>query len=163
VLSYAVAGRFGEDAFVCASGQGFMITQPLETLTIAGFFSSTTSHRRCRRRTGGERDVAHGQEVSEDQPPAPGPASLRGPCCTPSLPESTAGGNSPGGRPGELKLSLRGQLEAWDDGVAVTVGKPREFKPSEYVAAKKAKSYLKFTVTVVNKSEKPLDLGLTYS
>jgi hypothetical protein len=26
----------------------------------------------------GERDLAHGQEVSEDQPPAPGPASLRG-------------------------------------------------------------------------------------
>ena len=45
----------------------------------------------------------------------------------------------------------------------MTVGKPREFKPSEYVAAKKAKGYLKFTVTVVNKSEKLLDLGLTYS
>jgi hypothetical protein len=62
-----------------------------------------------------------------------------------------------------LKLGLRGHLEAWDDGVAVTVGKRREFKPSECVAAKKAKGHLKFTVTVVNKSEKPLDLGLTYS
>jgi hypothetical protein len=28
-------------------------------------------------------------------------------------------------------------------------------------AAKKAKGYLRFTVTVVNKSDKPLDLGLT--
>jgi hypothetical protein len=33
-------------------------------------------------------------------------------------------------------------LEAWDDGVAVTVGKPREFKPSEYVAAKKGEELL---------------------
>jgi hypothetical protein len=43
VLSYAVAGRFGEDAFECASGPGFMIAQLLETFTITGFFSSTTS------------------------------------------------------------------------------------------------------------------------
>jgi hypothetical protein len=43
VLSYAVAGRFGEDAFECASGPVFMITQLLETFAITGFFSSTTS------------------------------------------------------------------------------------------------------------------------
>jgi hypothetical protein len=44
----------------------------------------------------------------------------------------------------------------------VTVGKPKKFKPSETAAAEKANAYLRFTVTVVNKSDKPLDLGLTY-
>jgi hypothetical protein len=55
-----------------------------------------------------------------------------------------------------------GKSYTWDDGVTVTVGKPKKFKPSEYAAAEKAKGYLKFTVTVVNNSDKPLDLGLTY-
>ena len=41
----------------------------------------------------------------------------------------------------------------------MTVGKPKKFKPSEYAYAEKAKGYLKFTVTVVNKSDKPLDLS----
>jgi hypothetical protein len=55
-----------------------------------------------------------------------------------------------------------GKSYTWEDGITLTVGKPKKFKPSEYAAAKKAKGYLKFTVTVVNKSDKPLDLGLTY-
>jgi hypothetical protein len=55
-----------------------------------------------------------------------------------------------------------GKSYTWDDGVTLTVGKPKKFKPSEYAAAEKAKGYLKFTVTIVNKSDKPLDLGLTY-
>jgi hypothetical protein len=33
---------------------------------------------------------------------------------------------------------------------------------TQYAAAEKAKGYLRFTVTVVNNSDKPLDLGLTY-
>jgi hypothetical protein len=49
-----------------------------------------------------------------------------------------------------------------DDGVSLTVGKPKKFKPSAYAAVDRAKRYLKFTVTVVNKSDKPIDLGLTY-
>jgi hypothetical protein len=55
-----------------------------------------------------------------------------------------------------------GKSYTWDDGVRVTVGKPIEFQPSAYPVDEKSKRYLKFTVTVVNKSDKPLDLGLTY-
>jgi hypothetical protein len=65
------------------------------------------------------------------------------------------------GEPGPETLEF-GKSYTWDDGVTLTVGKPKKFKPSEYAAAEKAKGYLKFTVTVVNKSDKPLDLGLTY-
>jgi hypothetical protein len=66
-----------------------------------------------------------------------------------------------GGKPEQETLAF-GKSYTWDDGVSVTVGKPKKFEPSEYAAAEKAKGYLKFTVTVVNKSDKPLDLGLTY-
>jgi hypothetical protein len=55
-----------------------------------------------------------------------------------------------------------GKSYTWDDGVSVTVGKPKKFKPSETAAAEKANAYLRFTATVVNKSDKPLELGLTY-
>jgi hypothetical protein len=65
------------------------------------------------------------------------------------------------GKPEQETLAF-GKSYTWEDGVTVTVGKPTKFKPSEYAYAEKAKGYLKFTVTVVNKSDKPLDLGLTY-
>ena len=65
------------------------------------------------------------------------------------------------GEPEQETLTF-GKSYTWDDGVSVTVGKPKKFKPSEYAYAEKAKGYLKFTVTAVNKSDKPLDLGLTY-
>jgi hypothetical protein len=55
-----------------------------------------------------------------------------------------------------------GKSYTWDDGVSVTVGKPIGFKPSAYAVVHKSKRYLKFTVTVVNESKKPIDLGLTY-
>ena len=55
-----------------------------------------------------------------------------------------------------------GESYTWDDGITVTVGKPDKFKPSRYAAADKAEAYLKFKVTVVNKSKESLDLGLTY-
>ena len=40
--------------------------------------------------------------------------------------------------------------------------KPKKFTPSEFAVVKKSNSYVRFTVTVVNKSNKPIDLGLTY-
>ena len=40
--------------------------------------------------------------------------------------------------------------------------KPKKFKPSAYTVVDKTKRYLKFTVAVANKSNKPIDLGLTY-
>jgi hypothetical protein len=38
----------------------------------------------------------------------------------------------------------------------------KNFKPSEYAEVKGAKAYLRYTITVVNKSTERLDLGLTY-
>lgn len=55
-----------------------------------------------------------------------------------------------------------GASYTWDDGVSLTVSKPAKFKPGEYSRVKGAKGYLKYTVTVVNKSTKPLDLAITY-
>lgn len=74
-------------------------------------------------------------------------------------PPSTA--PTDGGQPEQETLEF-GKSHTWDDGITLTVAKPKKFKPGEYAAAEKAKGYLKFTVTVVNKSDKPLDLGLTY-
>jgi hypothetical protein len=65
------------------------------------------------------------------------------------------------GEPAQQTLAF-GKSYTWDDGVTLSVGKPQKFKPSEYAAVKKAKGHLRFTVTVVNKSEKPVDLGLTF-
>jgi hypothetical protein len=55
-----------------------------------------------------------------------------------------------------------GKSYAWDDGVIVTVGKPKEFEPSKWAVVEKSKRYVKFTVTVVNKSDRPVDIGRTY-
>jgi hypothetical protein len=55
-----------------------------------------------------------------------------------------------------------GKSYTWDDGVSVTVGKPKKFKPSRFAVVEKEKRYVRFSVTVVNKSDKPLDLSLTY-
>ena len=55
-----------------------------------------------------------------------------------------------------------GKAYTWDDGVTLTVGKPKNFTPSAYTVVDKTKRYLKFPVTVVNKSAKSVDLGVTY-
>ena len=62
----------------------------------------------------------------------------------------------------QQKTLAFGESYRWDDGVTVTIGKPKNFKPSAYTVVDKTKCYLRFTVTVVNKSNKPIDLGLTY-
>ena len=41
-------------------------------------------------------------------------------------------------------------------------GKAKEFEPSKWAVVEKSKRYVKFTVTVVNKSDKPIDIGRTY-
>ena len=76
---------------------------------------------------------------------------------------STAAGRPPidGGTPRRETLAF-GKSYAWDDGVVVTVGKPKEFEPSKWAVVEKSKRYVKFTVTVVNKSDKPIDIGRTY-
>ena len=55
-----------------------------------------------------------------------------------------------------------GESYTWKDGVTLTVGKPRSFRPSAFAVVEKSKRYVRFTVTVVNKSGRQIDLGLTY-
>jgi hypothetical protein len=62
----------------------------------------------------------------------------------------------------EQKTLAFGKSYTWDDGVTVNVGKPEKFMPSEFAVVEKTKDYLRSTVTVVIKSNKPVDLGLTY-
>jgi hypothetical protein len=78
---------------------------------------------------------------------------------TPTGPTQTV--PTPSVRPEQETLAF-GKAYTWEDGVTVTVGKPKSFRPSEFAAVEKGKRYVKFTVTVVNKSNKPVDLGLTY-
>jgi hypothetical protein len=76
---------------------------------------------------------------------------------------STAAGRRPSTAEGRPKETLAfGKSYAWDDGVVVTVGKPKEFEPSKWAVVEKSKRYVKFTVTIVNKSDKPIDIGRTY-
>jgi hypothetical protein len=60
----------------------------------------------------------------------------------------------------ELKF---GQSATFDDGLVITVSKPKVFKPSEYAAFDKAKAYVKFTITVVNKTGKSFDPNGVYA
>jgi hypothetical protein len=54
----------------------------------------------------------------------------------------------------ELKF---GESATFDDGLVINVSKPKVFKPSEYAAFDKAKAYVKFTITVVNRTGKTFD------
>jgi hypothetical protein len=85
----------------------------------------------------------------------------------PSSQPTESGNRPPSSQPTESERPQQktlpfGKSHTWDDGVTVTVGRPKKFKPSAYTVVDKTKRYLKFTVTVRNKSNKPLDLGLTY-
>jgi hypothetical protein len=96
---------------------------------------------------------------ADDNPPAvvtPPPSSQPTVQTPPPSSQPTAGGVP---EPETLEF---GKSYTWDDGVRVTVGKPTKFEPSAYAVVEKSKRYLKFTVTVVNKSDKPIDLSLTY-
>jgi hypothetical protein len=63
--------------------------------------------------------------------------------------------------PQQEKLAF-GKTYTWHDGVRMTVGKPQKFQPSKWAVVDSSKVYVKFTMSVVNKSKKPIDLGLTY-
>ena len=99
--------------------------------------------------------------------PSAGESSLRStpvtatpPSATP--PTATPSSATPSGRQSEQKTLAFGKNYAWHDGVRMTVGKPQKFQPSKWAVVEKSKVYVKFTVSVVNKSKKPVDLGLTY-
>lgn len=68
-------------------------------------------------------------------------------------PEATA-------EPAGATTAKFGETFDYEDGVSVTISKPKEFKPSEYIEVDKGATPLSFTVTVVNGSDAPLDLVL---
>ena len=103
---------------------------------------------------------------SEDVPP---PSQNRPPSvestgsATPSQPTaSVEPSESASSEKPKQKTLAFGKSHTWGDGVRLTVGKPKKLEPSPFAVVQKSKLYLKFTVTVVNKSDKPIDLGMTY-
>lgn len=56
-----------------------------------------------------------------------------------------------------------GKTVTYDNGVSLTVTKDGTFTPSEYAVVEGAEAYVKFTVTVVNGSDKPFDPVLIYA
>ena len=64
--------------------------------------------------------------------------------------------------PQDTELTF-GESATFDDGLVMTVSKPKVFKPSEYAATDKAKAYVKFTVTIVNKTGKTFDPSMVYA
>lgn len=99
----------------------------------------------------------------DDSPPAGAnrPATTAASPAPPTPTVPTPSVPTPSVRP-EQETRAFGKAYTWDDGVTVTVGKPKSFRPSAFAAVEKGKRYVKFTVTVVNKSNKSVDLGLTY-
>lgn len=62
--------------------------------------------------------------------------------------------------PGVLSF---GQTFKYDDGLAVTVSKPKNFKPSEYAfTSEDWAGYKKFKITVVNNTGETVDVSLFY-
>jgi hypothetical protein len=92
----------------------------------------------------------------QNRPPSSVPTADPPTASPPTASVPTASGNA------EQETLAFGKSHSWDDGVTLTVGKPKKFQPSEYTALNETQRYVKFTITVVNKSDKPLDLGLTY-
>jgi hypothetical protein len=86
----------------------------------------------------------------------------RTPSSEPTLATGTPSSEPTDSATPERQTLAFGKSHTWHDGVSVTVGRPTKFKPSAFAVVEKSKRYLKFTVTVVNKSNKPIDLGLTY-
>jgi hypothetical protein len=125
----------------------------LVVILIASLYSA------CGASTGGNVD---------DNPPAvvtPPPSSQPTVQTPPPSSQPTVQTPPPSSQPTESGVPATlefGKSYTWDDGVRVTVGKPTKFEPSAYAVVEKSKRYLKFTVTVVNRSDKPIDLGLTY-
>jgi hypothetical protein len=104
----------------------------------------------CVASTGGSPDA---------NPPA---VESRTPSSEPTVTTGTPSSEPTDGATPQRETLTFGKSHTWDDGVSVTVGRPTKFKPSAYAVVEKSKRYLKFTVTVVNKSNKPINLGLTY-
>jgi len=106
---------------------------------------------------------ASNQPSAQNSPASSQPSVQNSPASSqPSL-ENSPASSQPTAEPQPQQETLAfGRSHRWHDGVTVTVGKPQKFKPSEFAVVQKSKRYVKFPVTVVNKSHKSIDLGLTY-
>jgi len=91
-----------------------------------------------------------------------GPVTSQGPTesTSPLAPEDDQSSVEPTDEPSsEEDLTLHfGDTVRYDDGLEITVSRPKKFKPSEYsVYPKDADLYIKFTVTVKNGTNKRID------
>ena len=90
--------------------------------------------------------------AADDSPPV-GTNALTQPPTASSTPPP------PSDEPTDAPLAF-GSAFTWEDGLSVTVSKPKAFKPSDTAAGVKGKNHVVLTVTVVNKTGKPFDPGL---
>jgi hypothetical protein len=56
-----------------------------------------------------------------------------------------------------------GESVKFDDGLSVTISKPKAFKPSQYAAFDKEPAYVRITITVVNKTGATYDPSAFYA
>lgn len=56
-----------------------------------------------------------------------------------------------------------GSSWTWDDGLSITVSKPKDYKPSEYSGQEGYTKYVMFDVTLVNKSTKAWDPSIFFA
>ena len=94
-----------------------------------------------------------------------------GPATSSSSSTSSESGNFPTPEPADLETSATpdepeapteirfGDTWEWEDGMQVTVSKPKKFKPSDYAAGTDGYTkFVQFTVTVKNGTSKKVDL-----
>ncbi|MFI0470415.1 hypothetical protein ACH347_40660 [Saccharopolyspora sp. 5N102] len=86
-------------------------------------------------------------------------------CGTPSANQGTvsdasAQAGQPAAEPPQPQTPTWGQRYTWDDGLAVEVAAPVECTPSDVASPQNAERAVKFTITVVNDTDKPFDAGV---
>lgn len=79
----------------------------------------------------------------------------------PSASESAAApSEEPTEEPSDDGVAQFGETYTWEDGIAVTISKPKPFKPSESAAGGENGEALKFTVRIVNGTDAKYDPSL---
>lgn len=119
-------------------------------LAVAILFAGCTA-------TGSEPKSASSEPVGNNRPASSAPASPEAEPTT--APEET----SEAAPTEEEDAKPFGSSWTWDDGLAITVSKPKDYKPSEYAGQEGYTKYVMFDVTLVNKSSKAWDPSLFFA
>ncbi|MGA4670618.1 hypothetical protein ACPCG0_12640 [Propionibacteriaceae bacterium Y1923] len=121
------------------------------TLSVAVLFAGCTG-------------VAAGPSTAEpsgnNRPASSAPAATDAATTDPA-PATTEAESSP--TPTDDPVKAFGASYTWEDGLAVTVSKPADFKPGEWSQEEGYDKYVVFEITLVNNSGTPWDPGMFYA